>query len=201
MNIFKTLAVTTPLAISALVLTGCNSSENNKAVDEQPISENYSPMPIEKEYNAKSNEKIDINKPNLPRRIDSNIIQYRNLSGKPVNVKIVDNATISLYSAIQKHSTSDSPEIKDIGGFYADVESNISKTQKDESDKMTIQASVYDLGGQNVIALRHLQCSNMFNKLFDIFTSPKSEGGEAITVNEYTKMMDAWSSTGIKSNH
>ena len=108
MNIFKTLAVTTPLAVSALVLTGCNSSENNKAVDEQPISENYSPMPIEKEYNAKSNEKIDINKPNLPRRIDSNIIQYRNLSGKPVNVKIVDNATISLYSAIQKHSTSDS---------------------------------------------------------------------------------------------
>ena len=44
MNIFKTLAVTTPLAISALVLTGCNSSENNKAVDEQSISENYSPM-------------------------------------------------------------------------------------------------------------------------------------------------------------
>ena len=66
---------------------------------------------------------------------------------------------------------------------------------------MTVKGSIYDLNGQNVVALRHLQCSNMFNKLFDIFTSPKSEGGENITVNEYTKMMDAWSSTGIRNNH
>ena len=198
MKIFKTLAVATPLAISALALTGCNSNDNNKA--SQSVSKDYSSMPIEQKYAAKSEEKIDNNKPNLPRRVNSDIIQYRNLLGKPVDVKIVDDATISLYSAIQKHSTKNSPEIKDIGGFYADVESNISKAQKDESDYMNVQGSIYDLNGQNVVALRHLQCSNMFNKLFDIFTSPKSEGGENITVNEYTKMMDAWSSTGIKSN-
>ena len=65
---------------------------------------------------------------------------------------------------------------------------------------MTAQGSISKLNGQSVIALRHLQCSTMFNKLFDIFTSPKSEGGENITVNEYTKMMDAWSSTGIRNN-
>ena len=64
---------------------------------------------------------------------------------------------------------------------------------------MTAQGSISDLSSQNIIALRHLQCSNMFNKLFDIFTAPKSEGGEAITVKEYTKMMDAWSSTGVKN--
>lgn len=198
MKILKTLAVATPLAISALAITGCHSNDNNKV--SQSVSKDYSYMPIEQKYNAKSEEKIDNNKPNLPRRVNSDIIQYRNLSGKLVDVKIVDDATISLYSAIHKHSTKSSPEIKDIGGFYADVESNISKAQYDESDKTTVEASICDLNGQNVVALRHLQCSTMFNKLFDIFTSPNSEGGENITVNEYTKMMDAWSSTGIRSN-
>lgn len=198
MKILKTLAVATPLAISALAITGCHSNDNNKV--SQSVSKDYSYMPIEQKYNAKSEEKIDNNKPNLPRRVNSDIIQYRNLSGKLVDVKIVDDATISLYSAIHKHSTKSSPEIKDIGGFYADVESNISKAQYDESDNMTAQGSISKLNGQSVIALRHLQCSTMFNKLFDIFTSPKSEGGENITVNEYTKMMDAWSSTGIRNN-
>ena len=174
MKILKTLAVATPLTISALALTSCQSNDNNKVTEEQSVSKDYSSMPIEPKYNAKSEEKIDNNKPNLPRRIDSDIIQYRNLSGKLVNVKV-------------------------IGGFYADVETNISKAQKDKTDNMTAQGSISDLSGQNIIALRHLQCSNMFNKLFDIFTSPKSEGGEAITVKEYTKMMDAWSSTGVKN--
>lgn len=199
MKILKTLAVATPLAISALALTSCQSNDNNKVTEEQSVSKDYNSMPIEPKYNAKSEEKIDNNKPNLPRRIDSDIIQYRNLSGKLVNVKVIDNATISLYSAIQKHSTANFPEIKDIGGFYADVETNISKTSKDTSDNMTAQGTISDLSSQNIIALRHLQCSNMFNKLFDIFTAPKSEGGEAITVKEYTKMMDAWSSTGDKN--
>lgn len=198
MKILKTLAAATPLAISALAITGCHSNDNNKV--SQYVSKDYSSMPIEQKYNAKSEEKIDNNTPNLPRRVNSDIIQYRNLSGKLVDVKIVDDATISLYSAIHKHSTKNSPEIKDIGGFYTDVESNISKAQYDESDNMTAQGSIYELNGQNVVALRHLQCSTMFNKMFDIFTSPNSEGGENITVNEYTKMMDAWSSTGIRNN-
>ncbi len=201
MNFLKPLSVATPLAISALALAGCHSSHNNRTCEEQAIVEDCNSVTAEREYNAESNQKVDANKPNLPRLINSNIIQYRNLSGNLVNVRVVDNATISLYSVITKHSTEDSPEIEDIGGFYADVEANISKAQCDESDNMTAQSSIYDLSGQNVIALRHLQCSTMFNKLFDIFTSPKSEGGENITVNEYTKMMDAWSSTGVRSNH
>ena len=210
MNI-KTLAIVTPLAVSAFALTGCYSNENNKATEEPSsnketkelsVSKNENSASIENSIhndNAKPNKKIDINKPNLP-RINSDIIQYKNLSGKLVDVEIVDNATISLYSAIQKHSTTGSPEIKDIGDFYADVESNISKAQNDKPDRVLVDAGMFDLSRQNIIALRHLQCSNMFNKLFDIFTSPKSEGGEAITVKEYTKMMDAWSSTGIVSN-
>ena len=115
MKILKTLAVATPLAISALAITGCHSNDNNKV--SQSVSKDYSSMPIEQKYNAKSEEKIDNNTPNLPRRVNSDIIQYRNLSGKLVDVKIVDDATISLYSAIHKHSTKNSPEIKDIGGF------------------------------------------------------------------------------------
>lgn len=212
MNIFKTLAVTTPLAISAFALTGCHNHNHDhdgyRAFEEQTNFENYS-TPLQQErqvYNENDSsrttqqERPDYRNPNLP-RISSNLIQYRNLSGNVVNVKVVDNATVSLYKAIQKYSNANSPDIKDIGGFYADVESNISKNQRDKTDRPTVYASNYHVNGQSVIALRHLQCSIMFNKLFDIFTSPKSEGGENITVNEYTKMMDAWSSTGVRSNH
>ncbi len=210
MNIFKTLAVTTPLAISAFALTGCHNHDHDgyRAFEEQTNFENYS-TPLQQErqvYNENDSsrttqqERPDYRNPNLP-RISSNLIQYRNLSGNVVNVKVVDNATVSLYKAIQKYSNANSPDIKDIGGFYADVESNISKNQRDKTDRPTVYASNYHVNGQSVIALRHLQCSIMFNKLFDIFTSPKSEGGENITVNEYTKMMDAWSSTGVRSNH
>ena len=77
MKILKTLAVATPLAISALAITGCHSNDNNKV--SQSVSEGCSSMPIEQKYNAKSEEKIDNNKPNLPRRVNSDIIQYRNL--------------------------------------------------------------------------------------------------------------------------
>lgn len=223
MNYLKTLAVATPLTISAFTLTGCYCDHNHRSCEEQTNFENDNSMPMQQEYQTgfenyststqqerQTYEKNDSSKttqqertvyrkPNIP-RINSNVIQYRNLSGKVVNVRVIDDATISLYKAIQKYSNSYSPDIKDIGGFYADVESNISKVQRDESDAMTVHASNYHVNGQNVVALRHLQCSTMFNKLFDIFTSPNSEGGENITVNEYTKMMDAWSSTGIRNN-
>lgn len=154
MKILKTLAVATPLAISALAITGCHSNDNNKV--SQSVSKDYSSMPIEQKYNAKSEEKIDNNTPNIPRRVNSDIIQYRNLSGKLVDVKIVDDATISLYSAIHKHSTKNSPEIKDIGGFYTDVESNISKAQLDESNDWAVKSRIYDVTSQAVVALRQL---------------------------------------------
>ena len=224
MNYLKTLAVATPLTISAFTLTGCFCDHNHSSCEEQTNFENdNSSMQTQQQYqtdfenysmstqqerqtfdkndSSKTTQQVQsvYRKPNIP-RISSNVIQYRNLSGKVVNVKVVDNATISLYKAIQKYSNVNSPDINDIGGFYADVESNISKVQLDESSDWGVKSRIYDVTSQAVVALRHLQCSTMFNKLFDIFTSPKSEGGENITVNEYTKMMDAWSSTGIKSN-
>ena len=223
MNFLKTLAVATPLTISAFTLAGCSCEHKHRICDEQTNFENDISMLAQQEYqpdfenNSTSmqqegqiydkndssktaqQERPVYRKPNIP-RINSNVIQYRNLSGKVVNVRVVDDATISLYKSIQKYSNVNSPDINDIGGFYADVESNISKVQWDESDDWAAKSRIYDATSQAVVALRHLQCSTMFNKLFDIFTSPKSEGGENITVNEYTKMMDAWSSTGIRSN-
>lgn len=224
MNFLKTLAVATPLTISAFTLTGCFCDHNHSSCEEQTNFENdNSSMQTQQQYQTDfenysmstqqerqaydkndssktiQQERSVYRKPNIP-RINSNVIQYRNLSGKVVNVRVIDDATISLYKAIQKHSNPYSPDIKDIGGFYADVESNISKVQLDESSDWAVKSRIYDVTSQAVVALRHLQCSTMFNKLFDIFTSPKSEGGENITVNEYTKMMDAWSSTGIRNN-
>ena len=67
-----------------------------KVTEEQSVSKDYSSMPIEQKYNAKSEEKIDNNTPNLPRRVNSDIIQYRNLSGKLVDVKIVDDTAFAL---------------------------------------------------------------------------------------------------------
>ena len=223
MNFLKTLAVATPLTISAFTLAGCSCEHKHRICDKQTNFENDISMLAQQEYqpdfenNSTSmqqegqiydkndssktaqQERPVYRKPNIP-RINSNVIQYRNLSGKVVNVRVVDDATISLYKSIQKYSNVNSPDINDIGGFYADVESNISKVQWDESDDWAAKSRIYDATSQAVVALRHLQCSTMFNKLFDIFTSPNSEGGENITVNEYTKMMDAWSSTGIRSN-
>jgi hypothetical protein len=43
-----------------------------------------------------------------------------------------------------------------------------------------------------------MQCSNLLAELVDIYTDGDSEKGKTITVNEYTQMMDAWSSTGNK---
>ena len=143
MNYLKTLAVATPLTISAFTLTGCYCDHNHRSCEEQTNFENDNSMPMQQEYQTdfenyststqqerQTYEKNDSSKttqqertvyrkPNIP-RINSNVIQYRNLSGKVVNVRVIDDATISLYKAIQKYSNSYSPDIKDIGGFYAD---------------------------------------------------------------------------------
>ena len=49
-----------------------------------------------------------------------------------------------------------------------------------------------------VRATNLLHFTMLFNELFDLFTDEDSEKGETITVNEYTQMMDAWSSTGVR---
>ena len=116
-----------------------------------------------------------------------NFIQYRNLEGKTVKVEIIDQATKSLYKAIQKYSPNGTEDIVDIGGFYTDVESQISKN---------ISSAMCGFHPKLLTSIRHIHCSQLFSKLFDIFTAPESEKGRTITVKEYTKMMDAWSSTG-----
>ena len=134
--------------------------------------------------------------------ITNNYIQYKNLAGEEQTVGIVDEATISLYSAIQKYTSHKEPNIVDITSFYTDVEKNISKNEIGKSDYNIRRTNdIEDINKNLKISIattRHLQCSNLFNKLYDMFTAPNSEKGDTITVNEYTKMMDAWSSTGKK---
>ena len=130
-----------------------------------------------------------------------NYLIYRNLlDGTMVRVGIIDKATISLYSAVQKHSSNFTTDIVDIGGFYADVESNIPKNEVGvDSYNLRQTNDIEDINKNNkmiISTLRHIQCSQLFNKLFEIFTSERSEKGSTITKNEYVKMMDAWSSTG-----
>ena len=80
------------------------------------------------------------------------------------------------------------------------MEANIPKNEiGTDSYNMRRTNDIEDINRNNkklISTQRHTQCSQLFSKLFDIFTSPKSEKGDTITVNEYTKMMDAWSSTG-----
>ena len=143
-----------------------------------------------------------VNDNNCP-LITNNYIQYKNLAGEVQTVGIVDEATISLYSAIQKYTSHNEPDIVDITSFYTDVEKNISKNETGISDYHIRRSNdIEDINKNLKISIattRHLQCSNLFNKLYDMFTAPNSEKGATITVNEYTKMMDAWSSTGKKA--
>lgn len=167
------MTIAAPLALPLFATTGC--VERNPSGLATQVYENYPSVPTQQTMPEYSN-----TRPNLP-MISKDFIQYRNLSGEIINVEVNDNTTISLYKAIQQHSNINSPDITDIGSFYADVESNIIKNPEHRTPR-----------GQ----LSTMHCSILLNKLIELFTSPKSEKGDTITVNEYTKMMDAWRSTG-----
>ena len=153
------------------------------------------------EQESNCNQQDFVNDYNCP-LITNNYIQYKNLTGEEQTVGIIDEATISLYSAIQKYTSRKEPNIVDITSFYTDVEKNISKNEIGNSNYNIRRTNdIEDINKNLKISIattRHLQCSNLFNKLYDMFTAPNSEKGDTITVNEYTKMMDAWSSTGKK---
>lgn len=211
----RNLKFAIPLALSTLALQSCIQgtkdrntfcSENQTEVIQNPyvVTNNNSVEQTEvktnKSYVATNNNSVEqmevkTNKSfvaNLP-SIGSGYIQYVNSYGNTKKVGIVDNATVSLYKAIQKYAT---PEIVDIGGFYASVESMIPKNEIPEQSISNPGQTWRNAESINV-SVRHLQCSQLFNKLYDIFTSPNSEKGDTITANEYTKMMEAWASTGI----
>ncbi len=166
MKIIKQFAL--PLALSGMAVTACtNNNTNNTSIDNTGRNENGK----------------------------SEYVQYKNLEGDIVKVGVLDKATTSLYTAVQKYSKNGTQDITDIGGFYAEVESNIPKNET-EAEDMFAEPQIAVNIGQLMVGNRHERCSKLFNKLFELFTSAKSEKGDTITVNEYTKMMDAWSSTG-----
>lgn len=170
----------TGLVVLATVLSGLFvnkmlRSEKNIDKFKEEIYENKNSA-LEKEQNA-----------NLPRYV-GDYIYYNNLNNETKKIKVVDDATISLYKAITECSTPTNPDITDIGNFFTKVEKNIDKSESPEigwNDKTAF-----------LTTQRHIQCSNLFKKMFEIFTAPNSEKGDTITVREYTQMMEAWASTG-----
>ncbi len=176
MQIVKKLAL--PFAVSSLTLASCINNQN-KNINEV---ENLTVNPTTEETATVKN--IDY-------------IQYTNLNGNIVKVGVLDEATASLYSAVKKYTENGTKDITDIAGFYAEVESNIPKNEDFLSIKKTVVYNVAcEILNLTQIAQRHERCSQLFNKLFDLFTSEKSEKGDTITVKESIQMMDAWTSTG-----
>ena len=91
MNIVKTMAIWTPIALLSLLTTYCNnngkfSEYDNKFLGTDTLEEKYTQQ---EESNT-----------NIPFISDS-ILQYRNLTGKTLNGQMIDDATVSLYKAMQ----------------------------------------------------------------------------------------------------
>ncbi len=169
----KTMIPTTMLALSAMAVSSCGSKVNNDV--------NNNPK------NKVKLASFDSTKANLP-IIDGNKVTYRNTDNDVVSIRagLFEENTLALYKAINKFSTKENPNITEPEKFYAEVEKNIPKNSL--NDVLQVQAQ----------ALVGMQCSNLLDELVDIYTDGDSEKGKTITVNEYTQMMDAWSSTGVR---
>ena len=175
MNVsMRTLIPTATIALSAMAMSGCGSKSNNEVKETQNKIE-LAPY--------------DSTKANLP-IIEGDKVIFRNQDGDIVTVKSDDDAdgqiTQSLYKAIRKFSTPENPNITEPTKFYTEVSKYIPKNY---------QSGVYNSSTHNSY---HALVQGFLNKLFDIYAEDDSEAGTTITVNEYTEMMDAWSSTGIR---
>ena len=170
----KPLVLATAVTAAALTTTSCGATKtNNQELDQDTV-----------ELTTLKKGKLDLSKPNLP-EINEDYIYYKNLDGDVFEVFVErgynkPEAIGSLYKAIKKMSTEESPNIKDVGRFYAEVESNI--------------MAYYSSSGPDM-----LHTTQKLKNLFDVYTHPDSEEGRTITVEEYTNMMHAWSSTSKKS--
>lgn len=170
MNIQKTIGygiLSGALSLGALALNGCS---NGKFLNN---NENTKTTKVDS---------IDLTKPNKP-LIEGNKISYKKLDGELVTLRtetglqIKNTAATSLYKTISSMSTEQKPNIDDVEKFYVEFEKNNDKSS-----------------GINEARLPQIQASMLFNNLFKLFTAPDSDGGNTITVKEYTQMMDAWSS-------
>ena len=165
----KVLAVTSALLLSALTASSCLKEDNNNKITQDTV-----------ELTNLKNSELDLSKPNLP-VITDDYIYYKNLDGDVIQLDRNKRGSAehkscgsSVYKAIQKMSTTDSPNIEDVGRFYSEV----------EKDNLNFSRGI------NI-----LHATQKFKNLFDVYTHPDSKLGRTISVEEYTAMMDAWSST------
>ena len=129
------------------------------------------------------NDIFEPTKPNLP-IIEGDSIAFRNSDNEVIKIKDDKYGYISsLYKAILKHSTKVQPNIVDTEKFYMDVEKNFSKRAFSDSPAIN---SALESG--------YIAISNMFDRLYRVVTDDRSQEGKTITVEEYTNMMDTWSS-------
>ena len=172
-NTMYTMIPTTMLALSAMVFSiNSNQAKNN-------VNNN--------QKNKVELAQYDSTKANLP-VIDGDRVTFRNADGDIVSIKNDGGQTLALYNAINKFSTKENPNITESKKFFTEVSKNIPKVE---------DASM--INNYRIVRATNLLHSTMlFNELFDLFTDEDSEKGKTITVNEYTQMMDAWSSTGVR---
>ena len=123
-------------------------------------------------------------------------VYYKNLQGQIQTVRAIDIATLSVYNAIEKYKNKDN-EIVDPTGFYVEVEKYIPKNTVGNIRQSNEIEDINRNLKKNISAIRYQQCSDLFNKLYEMFTFPESEKGDTITEKECIKMAEAWSSTGI----
>ena len=175
MNVsMRTMIPTATIALSASALSNFGSRSGNEVKE---IKNKIELAPY------------DSTKANLP-IIDGDKVIFRNTDGDIVTVKSADDAdgqiTQSLYKAVRKFSTPENPNITESGKFYSEVSKYIPKNY---------QTGLYSSNAHNGY---HALVQGFFDQLYNIHAEDDSPGGTTITVKEYTEMMDAWSSTGIR---
>ena len=178
----KTMIPATMMALSAMTMSsciGCGTPVKEKEKERTEQISNY----------AAQIAPFDTAKANLP-IIEGDRVIFRNEDGDIITIKSDDDAggqiTQSLYKAIRKFSTPENPNITSSEKFYSEISKYIPKN---------FQSGIYN---SNVHNGYHELIQGFLNKLFDIYAEDDSEGGTTITVREYTQMMDAWSSTGVR---
>ena len=175
-----TLMTLAALAISSTALFSCG--DGSKAREEKIKTEIVANF-----ANSLEHDVFEPSKPNLP-IIEGDSIAFRNTDNEVIKIKDDRYSYISsLYKAILKHSTNEQPNIVDTEKFYMDVEKNFSK--KAFSDSPAINSALES---------GYIAISNMFDRLYRVVTDDRSQEGKTITVEEYTNMMDTWSSLDYK---
>lgn len=175
-----TLMALAALAVSSTALFSCG--DGSKAREEKINTEIVTNF-----ANSLEHDVFESSKPNLP-IIEGDNIAFKNTDNEVIKIKDDRYGYISsLYKAILKHSTNEQPNIVDTEKFYMDVEKNFSK--KAFSDSPAINSALES---------GYIAITNMFDRLYRVVTDDRSQEGKTITVEEYTNMMDTWSSLDYK---